>query len=82
MSAHHRKVVNFTLKMETFVTYLIWEGRRFHKYIVRLKKQSLNLPPVGLMLHFMMGFVNIIHYNGSLTCVSYLFSLYKSEMLW
>ena len=53
MSAHHTKVVNFTLKMETFVIYLIWEGRRFHKSIFRLKKQSLNLPPVGLILHFL-----------------------------
>ena len=26
MSAPHRKVVNFTLKMETFVTCLIWDG--------------------------------------------------------
>ena len=82
MSAPHRKVVNFTLKMENFVTCLIWEGKRFHKSIVRWKKESLNLPPVGLILHFMRVFVNIIYYSGSLTCLSYLLSLYKSEMLW
>ena len=53
VSAPNRKEVNFTLKVEKFVTCLIWEGRRFHKSIVRWKKQSINLPPVGLILHFM-----------------------------
>ena len=43
MSAPHRKVVNFTLKMGTFVTCLIWEGRRFHwpDHLLKMAKMAI-----------------------------------------
>ena len=79
VSAPHRKLVNFTLKMATFVTFLIWEGKRFH---CPIEETILKSSTGWSNIKFYEGFVNVIYYSGNLTCVSYLFSLYKSEMLW